>query len=134
MGAFPLPFGNFSKFPTSQNVQPDEPACISGVLNFTAAQQYVAVDFSSDKRMADFALQGVFIDNSLNAQAVTLTFQPTGQVLTIAANTQAYLPVVCPNPGQNAEMKLTAFSNAGGAVNVPIQLLNTPVTPCVWTA
>lgn len=73
-------------------------------------------------------LQGVYIDNSANAQTVTIQVQGTQQKVSIGANRQAYLPLLIP-PGQEA----FTFTSTGGVL-VPLFFLNVPMPTAVWAA
>jgi len=70
-------------------------------------------------------IQSIYIDNSANAQPVAFTFGTSNQKVQIPANSQGYLPVLCPNPPH-----FTVSATAAGTVN--FLLLNNPVPATVW--
>lgn len=72
-------------------------------------------------------IQALFIDNSNSAAPIVISFPVTGQSIQIGANKQAYLMCLCTDPAN------IFFTSQGGTV-IPIQLLNFPVTNCVWSA
>ena len=83
-------------------------------------------DYSSEQQRSLFSLcQGVYIDNGLNGNSLTITVGVGGQVLTCPANSQGYFPLLCPNP-----INLT-FTTQGNVLTF-VFLLNFPVAPCVW--
>lgn len=74
-------------------------------------------------------VQGVFIDNFLNPNPITLTFRTiltAGYVIAVPAQTQAWMPVLVPK----GKLFFTAATTLG--ITVPIHLLNFPVAPQVW--
>jgi hypothetical protein len=68
----------------------------------------------------------VFIDNSGNTSSVTVTVQDTGQNIVCPPNSQGYFAVF-----QGINTRFTAQS--AGAVNVPMEFLNFPIAPNVWS-
>ncbi len=96
------------------------------LLDFSVGPFY-SIDLQNTQALKQFSMvQAVFIDNKDNANSITIANQITGQAITIGANKQAYLNILCPNPAQ-----LTFQSNGG--VVVKVDLLNFPVTNCVWS-
>lgn len=70
-------------------------------------------------------IQTIFVDNSLNDEAVTITPDIAYQPLKIPPRSQGYLPILVPN-----QPKLV-FSSSGG-VKVVVNLLNIPLPAQVW--
>lgn len=70
-------------------------------------------------------VQCIFIDNSLNAQPFSITFDATQQKITIPANSQGYFPVLT--------IERTGYKVAStGGVVVPVIFLNTLTPMAVW--
>lgn len=102
------------------------PRAIRVPLDFTQAQAF-DVDLSNlQARGFVSMIQSVFIDNSTNASTLTLTINGSGQSITVKANTQTYVQVLCPNPP-----KFTA-SSTGNVNSVVIDFLNFPVNFAQW--
>lgn len=72
-------------------------------------------------------MQSVYIDNSLNAQAVSIRFPALGQIITARNQTQGYYPIFVPN----GRLAITAVS--AGNVDVPIIFSNIFINPTVWS-
>ena len=70
-------------------------------------------------------VQAVYVDNSLNAQSVSLYCPITNQTITVGANKQAYLPVLAVNPPK-------FVVNSTGNVVVNISYLNFAVSAIVF--
>lgn len=102
------------------------PKAIPLQMDFNLAASY-DVDLSNLSDSNRFTiLQGVYVDNSLNASAVSITVNDQiRQTLTFPSASQGYLPILCTMP-----IKLN-FSSAGNVV-VKVDLLNFPVAACVW--
>ncbi len=90
-----------------------------------------ATEFSIDLTLSQTQkylslVQGVYIDNSLNADAVTLVCGGgTSQKIVFPPNAQGYLPLLVSRP--------TTFTvSSAGGVNVPIIFLNVPVPAIIW--
>lgn len=92
------------------------------------AVQSVDIDLTENinNGFIDF-VSTVFIDNSENGQELQITvIGGTGQIIKAAANTQGYYRILATNPP-----KFTVETT--GAVAVPLQFLNTPELPAVWS-
>jgi hypothetical protein len=72
------------------------------------------------------AVQTMFIDNSLNAQSLSILCSVTNQNIIIPPQSQGYVPTLQPNP---SVLTLTTT----GAVLVTVQLLNFYIPPAVWS-
>ncbi len=106
---------------------PEEgPKTIPFVFDFSQQATYPADLQNLQGRNFFSAAQSVFIDNSLNAAAVSITFDGTQQKVTAKPYTQGYYTVLCPNP-----IRFLAAST--GAVVVRVYLLNVPVAGAVWS-
>lgn len=140
-----LPANQVAAFATAQGVQPDEPLTISVPVIFTPTDQVVQLDLSGDPRFVNFDLQGIFLDASgfPNASHLTCNIAGSNQTISIPNGTQAYQPILAPQrsldkgeggtPGKLA-LTFTMSVAPGANVTAVFQLLNTPVSPLVWTA
>ena len=72
-------------------------------------------------------IQGVYVDNSANANSVTLTFSITGQKLVVPPISQGIYPVIAPNA---LKVSIATTQNAG--LSVAIILLNVPMAFSQW--
>lgn len=83
-------------------------------LTLSQTQQYISV------------VQGLFVDNSLNADIVEISIGGnTGQVIKFPAGGQGYIPILASKP--------TNFVvSTQGAVNVLFIFLNVPVPAIIW--
>jgi hypothetical protein len=102
--------------------------CIPYQIDFTAAQSAV-IDLTNIQQMQQRIsfVQTVFVDNSLNAQPVTLTMANTNQKLTVPANSCAYLPMAL------SLQNVITVQTTGGIV-LQLQLFNFGIAPFVWSA
>lgn len=76
-------------------------------------------------------VQGIFIDNGNNNDALTLTFRNTsnqGFVLRIPGKVQTWQPILVPN----GMVRFTALSVVEADRKVQIHLVNFPVMPVMW--
>lgn len=81
--------------------------------------------------LADYHLafvQSMFVDNSANAQALTVTFPETGQIVVIPKNSQGFVPVLF------SGLNLTAEAATTGGVNIPVKFLNIPMDLAIWSS
>ena len=86
-------------------------------FNFTAAQQGGQID----------SVQTVYVDNSANTAALTLTIDGTQQSIVIPPNSCAYLPIVAP-------LATVIHATTTGLVTVYLAFLNFYIPPTVWSA
>lgn len=101
------------------------PKTIPVSANFATVASYI-IDFTliySQRFITE--IQAVWIDNSTNNQAVTLTNLISNQSITFGAGRQGIVPVLCPNPP-----KFQATSSGNGTVQ--FQFLNVPITCLSW--
>jgi hypothetical protein len=73
-------------------------------------------------------IQGVYIDNSKNANPITLTMSTTNQIISCPAGYQGYFTILCPN--DPTILAQTTQAN----VQIPLIFYNMPVQPAVWKA
>ena len=99
------------------------------VLKFaTLALTQITQDFYIEQAVGSLEfIQSAFIDNSQNAQALSIRFPALGQVLVIKNQTQGYYPIFLPN----GRFSLTAVST--GNVDVPVIFSNIFINPSVWS-
>lgn len=70
-------------------------------------------------------VQTIFIDNSANTTAVTITWAISGQIIVIPPGSQAYLPVLVPNTPR--------FSiSTTGTPTVYLHAINVPMPAIIW--
>lgn len=97
----------------------------------------IVCDFSTSNSLAfDFTpfletggisgLQGVFIDNADNAQALTLTIVSTGHRIICPANSQGFFPVFM--QPRNGAITVACLGVSVARLN----FVNTPIMPAVW--
>lgn len=72
-------------------------------------------------------VQTLFIDNSLSTVPFYAINQVSQQTIICPAGAQGYFPFLCPQPS-----RFTIASTGG--VKAPIEVLNFPVQPAVWSA
>lgn len=108
---------------------PKGPISLPLIFNVTSGQTYL-VDLSlfiQQGRISE--IQSVFVDNSGNDAALTLTFSGSNQPLIIPAGSQAYLPILAPKLPQ-----INVFSTGSTeGTNVRVVFLNCPVPASVWS-
>lgn len=85
-------------------------------LDLSALQQAGAMD----------SVQTLYVDNSANTAALTITMGLTNQKIIIPANAQAYIPILQGNP------PVIVFSVPTGTPVVNIDALNFFVPPYIW--
>lgn len=72
-------------------------------------------------------IQGVFIDNSTNANALAITMGTTGQKIVCPPLAQGYFSILLPNPP-----KMTAVTVQVGGLKVPLIFYNVPIQSAMW--
>lgn len=109
---------------SNQNIACECPKVLEVRLDFTTFTTWdVDLSYLID-RGALSAVQSVYIDNGLNANAITLQCEVTNQRITLLANRQGYFPIALPNP---PKFRVTA---AGGISR--LHLFNVPMPVGVW--
>lgn len=119
------------QLPTNQQLPDEGPKAIPVRLDFTpsspATLTYV-LDLELIWSQAKISMiQTIFIDNSQNSNALSVTVNGTGQIIVAAANTQGYYAVLCPNPPK------LSFSSASSSVALVVFLINIPISGVVWS-
>jgi hypothetical protein len=107
-------------------VPKEGPKAIPLVLDFTAVQT-IQVDLTQQQQSARISfLQGAFIDNSQNMSPLSIQSGQSQQVVTIPPQSQAFMPLLLPNP--------PIFNAATlGSAKVTIIVLNVPMDIAVWS-
>lgn len=72
--------------------------------------------------------QGVFIDNSQNANPLILTMSTTNQAIIAKAKTQGYYAIMVPDPPQ-----IIASTTIVNGLIIPLFFYNVPIQPAVWS-
>ncbi len=119
---------NYFDTPVSNSAKPDwGPRALAVKCPFAAGVTDFLIDLSLSQSTGFIGgVQGVYIDNSLSADVLTLTVGGgTAQKIVFPANAQGYVPILASKP--------TSFqvSSAGG-VTVPLIFLNVPVPAIIW--
>lgn len=117
-----------SRFGTFNAVLPAAgPVCYPQNLDFrTVAEQQV--DLQSEIVAGHIAfVSGFYLDNSANANPITVVVDTTFQRIIIPANKQAYMPTL-----SATSAKFTVTTQAAANLIVPFYALNFPVWPLVW--
>jgi hypothetical protein len=115
--------GAKTSFPVFNGYGPAQGAqCVPISLDFSVNNQ-IDFDIVSEVNsgIIDFA-QSIWVDNSLNAAAVTFQFSQTGQKLVVPAYAQGIWPVIAP-----AALRCVATTTPAANLTVPIILLNVPM-------
>lgn len=73
-------------------------------------------------------LQGVFIDNADNVDALTLTIGTTGQRVICPPRSQGYFSILAPNPP-----RIVAETPQGGTKVLDLLFYNVPIQAAVWS-
>jgi len=93
---------------------------------FTSSNTSFLIDFTLTQTQSFISIiQGVYINNYLNDDVLTMTIQGTNQTLTFPANSMGYLPLLVSKPSQ-----ITVSSQ--GQVTVQLIFLNVPVPAIIW--
>lgn len=103
------------------------PACVAAKLNFTNTPEIIIDGEQIVSRGQIEYLQGVFIDNADNANALTLTMGTTGQRIVCPPNSQGYFAILMPNPP-----KIKAETTQGGSQIFNVHFYNVPIQSLVW--
>lgn len=123
--------GAFGSFPIANQTYPEEGSrVISLQYNWTSVTGY-SDDLSQLVALGvETTIQTAYIDNSSNAQSVTITIPATGQVLTCPALNQGFFPLMFTGTPQ---FQVTVAATAANAVT-RIALLNVPISQGPWAA
>lgn len=120
---------NFIAVPVFNQLVPDEgPKCISIKADFNGVDEYLVelTNQVQQKRIA--AVQTIYFDNSYQNVKVNIVADTTGQVITLPALTQGYIPALI---NKDVTFSLTC---TGGTGVFLAQLLNVPMAPYMWAA
>jgi hypothetical protein len=102
-----------------------QPKALPYTFDFTAlATQTLELLLSETTGQFEF-VQGIYVDNSLNANSVTFTFPITNQKLVVPANAQGCFPVIAPELS-----RIVATATIG--MTVPVLLVNIPLPFTQW--
>lgn len=105
---------------------PAEGPKVVPVIAQLQANQAVTIDLSQLQQQGKISfIQGLMVDNSLNAQPVTVTSQAFNQKILVPAGAQAVLPIFVINPP-------VFIAASTGGVNVPLFFFNIPLPAQVW--
>lgn len=128
MGAPQNSLTNPQSFSTANQQMPSEgPKCIPLGFSFATGATYAVNLTNFMDRGKISIIQGMFVDNSQNANSVLFDFQGTQQNITVKAFSQMYVPVFGLQP---VNFNVTSTI---GATNVTfIDLYNVPIAPCNW--
>ncbi len=74
------------------------------------------------------AIQTVYVDNSANAQPVTVELRPSGQVISTQPHTQGFYPVLLP------VQALGMTVSYAGTASIMIRFVNVEITPFEYSA
>lgn len=95
------------------------------VLDFSAATLLLVERHPFEAQGELEFVQSVYVDNSANGSAVTLTSELTNQSITIPPASQGYFPFLVPNG-------IDIWAATAGGVEITIHLLNIPVPASCW--
>lgn len=113
--------------PTKPDGSPGDPVCAFFSADFSTIIRY---DFNllTERDNGEIkTVQGVYIDNKSNANAVTLLSNVIGHDITVKGRTQGYYPIMCADPAD-----FTVTSTAGAGAITKIFFLNIPVPAFQW--
>jgi hypothetical protein len=75
-------------------------------------------------------IQGFYVDNSGNANAITFNFPDTNQIISIPPSSQGFVPVL----SMGFQVNVNATTNTATPITVTIQLLNMPTQLAIWNS
>jgi hypothetical protein len=131
---YPILNEKFTQIANMGKMPKEGPRCIPLTqLDFTAQAGY-SMDLTQVQRQDRLTIvQTIFVDNSGNPGAVTITFGGTGQVIVANPNTQGYYPVMCTSP-ITLTVSMQGAPSPGLPTSVPIYLINIPIEAAQWPA
>lgn len=103
------------------------PKCIPLGFSFVTAASFDVNLTNFMDRGKISIIQGAYIDNSTNPNAVTITVATTQQNITVKAYSQMYVPVFGVQP---FNCVVSSTINASGVTY--IDFYNVPIAPCNW--
>jgi hypothetical protein len=117
-----------SMFATANVAIPDEgPKCIRADLDFSTLDDISIEGLLATTTGTMSYIQGVYIDNADNANAVELLCAVTNQRVTCPAQSQGYFPLIITNPP-----RLTASTPHIANLRVKMFFYNIPIQPSIW--
>lgn len=103
------------------------PRAVKMDFDLSASQDYTAnLEKVIEQGVLEF-IEALFVDNSANGYALTVSIKVSGQKIILPPYSQGYIPVLAPQPPI-----LEITSNSAATATVSIQLLNFPVPAAVW--
>jgi hypothetical protein len=113
--------------PVSTWLIPAEKArALTYIVTFNAGVNFFHTDLTNSYESGRFTtFQTVYIDNSLNSSAASISVDQTQQLITAPPFSQGYYPIQAP---MSCRVTFTSL----GTVNVTYILLNVPVSAVVW--
>jgi hypothetical protein len=119
---------NFTLPPNSLyngSVPKEGPKAIPLALTFAGAES-VSIDLVLQKQLAKISgIQTIFIDNSANTHAVTISAQATQQIIECPPSSQGYFPILV-----TSDLKFVISSE--GAGDTEFQFINFAIAGAVW--
>lgn len=110
----------FGQFPTKGS------RALPQLLDFTQESPVnVNLSYEQESLRLEF-VQTLYIDNSSNANDLTMTMRATGQAMIVLAGWQGYLPVLA-----TADNCHISFSTSG-TPKIPVQFLSFPMPAILW--
>jgi hypothetical protein len=104
------------------------PKCVPTFVDFSAVAS-VLLDGNQIVQQGRIEyLQGVFIDNSANANKLTLIMSTTQQQIIAPAKSQGYYSIMVPDPPQ-----IQALTTQVNGLVIPLFFYNVPIQPAVWS-
>jgi len=118
----------YTRFGTYNAVLPKSgPKTYPLVADFRTVGSFTAdLTVQVQQGFIDF-ISGLFIDNSANANTLSILVATTQQKIIIPAKAQAYMPILASDA---PVVELTTTVN--NQLLVPFQVFNFPVQPAVW--
>lgn len=120
--------GQFVRLGTHNMVLPPEgPKVYPFVLDFRTTNSMVIDMIAEIQRGFISFIQGVFVDNSLNVNALNIKADQTQQNIIVPPKSQMYMPMFISDSA-----RLTFTTVQAGDLTVPIDVTNVPVMPYTW--
>lgn len=117
--SLPVPLPVYSKCPAKG------PKAIPLTLDFTISTSFELDFLGLELQTAFEGVQTVYVDNSLNAQQLSIFCENSNQNIVLPANSCAYVTVVQPGP---AKMIISTT----GALKITLHLLNYEISQSIW--
>lgn len=108
----------------------DQQSCrqVAIQLNFTVAAS-ITDDLTQEEALQHLDMvQSVYIDNSANAAAFTLSLFQAQYGITVKAHTQGWYPFIADTP-----TKYSASTTPAAGLIVGLNFSNVAIEPCNWT-